>query len=81
MTISELITEVSARTDLPKSQVKMALGEAFSVIKQVVLDGEKVVVRSFGAFTPYDPPKRELFGGTRRSGSRRRIHFKQRSRR
>lgn len=81
MTFSELVQEVSMRADEPKTVVAKVLGEAFTAIEQVVLDGERVSLRSFGTFVPFEPSKRELFGGSRKSDGKRRIRFTQSRRR
>jgi nucleoid DNA-binding protein len=81
MTFSELVQETAMRTDEPKTVVAKVLGEAFSVVEQVVMDGERVSLRSFGTFVPFKPSKRVLFGGSQKSEGKRRIRFTQSRRR
>lgn len=81
MTFSELVQEVAMRGDQPKTLTAKILGEAFNVIEQVVMDGENVSIRTFGTFSPFEPSKRELFGGSRKSEGKRRIRFTQSRRR
>jgi nucleoid DNA-binding protein len=81
VTFSELVQEVAMRADEPKTVVRKVLGEALGVVEQVVMDGERVSLRSFGTFVPFEPSKRELFGGSQKSEGKRRIRFTQSRRR
>lgn len=52
MTITELIVEITKETGLPRAEVAQVLQALIGVTKRTVLSGERLMMRSFGAFYP-----------------------------
>ena len=52
MNITELVVEIAKETGLPKTEVAQVLQAFIGVTKRTVLSGERLMLRSFGAFYP-----------------------------
>lgn len=50
MTKADVITEISEKTGIDKSDVSSAVEAFFSVVKESLADGENIYVRGFGSF-------------------------------
>lgn len=50
MTKADVITEISEKTGIDKSDVTATVEAFFSVVKDSVADGENIYVRGFGSF-------------------------------
>jgi nucleoid DNA-binding protein len=52
MNITELTVEIAKETGLPRAEVAQVLQALISTTKRTVLSGERLMLRSFGAFYP-----------------------------
>lgn len=50
MTKADVITEISEKTGIDKSDVSSAVEAFFSVVKDSLAEGENIYVRGFGSF-------------------------------
>jgi nucleoid DNA-binding protein len=50
--ITELIVEIAKETGLPRAEVAQVLQAFIDITKRTVLSGERLMMRSFGAFYP-----------------------------
>jgi DNA-binding protein HU-beta len=50
MTKADIITEISTKTGLEKTDVQATVEAFFKVVKSAMIEGENVYVRGFGSF-------------------------------
>ena len=50
MTKADIITEISTKTGLEKTDVQATVEAFFKVVKNAMIEGENVYVRGFGSF-------------------------------
>jgi nucleoid DNA-binding protein len=72
-----MVLEISVRADVSRKDAARMLRALAEVIQEVTLSGERVTLRSFGAFYSVVPKKKALFGGRRKPSSRPTIRFKE----
>jgi DNA-binding protein HU-beta len=51
MTKAELITAISAKTGLPKTQTELVFSATFETIAELLAQSEKVMIPGFGGFS------------------------------
>lgn len=59
MNKSELIDQIAANSGLSKADAKKALNATTEVIKNVLVEGEKIQLVGFGTFSVNERPERE----------------------
>ena len=77
MSFVELVEAISKNTGLPKTVVAKVLRGFKNKASRALEAGESVKLPGFGSFYVVKQEKRELFGGTRVSGGRSIIRFRQ----
>jgi len=77
MTFSELVAEVAREAKLSRAVVSDVLRAFSTVCRRVLVSDADVRLRGFGVFYSVALKGRPLFGGTRRTGGRRLIRFRE----